>query len=58
MNSKKPVLLHSIKFKNGSTYSGYWMEGMRSGFGKLIWSGGGLYEGDWVSNFSEGKGKI
>ena len=41
--SKKPIQLNGIKFKNGSIYKGFWMEGKMHGFGTISWENGGFY---------------
>ena len=41
----------------GGTYSGYAINGVPNGYGKLTQTNGAVYEGDFVNGNREGKGK-
>lgn len=43
---------------SGATYTGYLVDGIRHGQGKLIWDNGSSYEGNWVHGSQEGTGKM
>ena len=45
-----------MKYKDGSVYTGDWIEGNRHGQGKRIFSDGMIYEGDWKDDKGTGKG--
>eukprot|EP00039_Didymoeca_costata_P006788 m.93234 g.93234 ORF g.93234 m.93234 type:complete len:94 (-) comp13392_c0_seq2:301-582(-) len=44
------VILGKIKFSDGSSYEGYFENGMFHGRGMYVWSDGSCYEGDWKAN--------
>merc|ERR1719377_310001 len=46
------------KFRSGATYTGQWMNNMRHGYGKQIWTDGASYEGQWNKNVATGKGRF
>lgn len=43
---------------NKIRYEGYWVDGLKHGFGKLAIKDGMTYEGDWVYGIKQGHGKI
>ena len=45
------------KWKDGSTYSGYWKDNQACGYGKLIHSDGDIYEGNWELDKANGYGE-
>ena len=47
-----------MKFTNNDVFVGNWINGVRIGNGKMIYSNGDNYEGNWNYNIREGKGKI
>ena len=47
----------TIKYPNGSIYTGDWLNQKRIGFGKLVFENGDVYEGEFDGNPS-GKGKM
>ena len=45
--------------KNGSKYSGNWLNDLKSGNGCEIWNfGGGTYQGEFLLGRKNGKGKL
>lgn len=46
------------RFKSGAVYYGEWTDGMRHGFGKMVWADGVCYEGQWDSNAASGRGSF
>ena len=40
--------------KNGATYTGQWLEGMRDGYGTQLWPDGSRYEGMWQNDKANG----
>jgi len=51
VNVRESLRLNSVKFLNGSTYSGDWLGGKRHGHGTLIWADGSRYDGEWRDNY-------
>lgn len=37
-------------------YDGYWIDGVKHGHGKMVWSDGDYYEGNWMDDDRHGKG--
>lgn len=56
--TRQPLRLNSVRFLNGSIYSGEWLGGKRHGQGTLIWADGGRYDGEWRENCSWGFGRL
>ena len=46
----------TITYQDGSSYEGDTLEGMRDGFGKLIFRDGAYYEGNWREDKMHGQG--
>jgi hypothetical protein len=46
------------RYKQGSEYKGYKVEGMRHGQGIFYYQDGGMYEGEWRFNKMQGRGKL
>jgi len=44
------------KFTSGNTYSGDWVNGVMTGFGKMVYADGSQYEGQWCNNLMDGEG--
>lgn len=44
--------------KNGATYTGQWLDGMRDGYGTQLWPDGSRYEGMWSYDKANGQGKL
>ena len=44
--------------KNGATYEGQWLNGMRDGYGTQLWPDGSRYEGCWAFDKANGHGKL
>jgi hypothetical protein len=60
--SKNPLLPHGygifIQNQSGTIYEGERMNGLRSGFGRLIQDNGLIYEGQWSENWPHGEGCV
>ena len=41
------VVKGPITLKNGATYTGQWLSGLRDGYGTQLWPDGSRYEGQW-----------
>ena len=48
----------SYRFKDGSTYAGFWKNGEFHGFGKKTNGNGSVYSGFWEQGKKHGKGKL
>ena len=46
------------KYKQGSEYRGYKLNGLRHGYGVFYYQDGGMYEGEWKENKMHGRGKL
>lgn len=46
------------RYKQGSEYKGFKVEGMRHGQGVFYYQDGGMYEGEWRLNKMQGRGKL
>ena len=57
MKDSKPHGKGTYSWKNGSEYTGDWVDGRRSGNGEFEWNNGGKYEGQYLNNLQHGKGK-
>ena len=44
--------------RNGATYTGQWLDGMRDGIGTQLWPDGSRYEGQWRNDKANGQGKL
>lgn len=51
------VLGHGV-VGHGAEYSGDLVEGVREGYGSLVWDNGDLYEGQFIANKRHGKGRL
>ena len=40
--------------RNGATYTGQWLDGMRDGIGQQLWPDGSRYEGQWRNDKANG----
>jgi len=49
--------LGPYKYKNGATYLGQYLNNMRHGFGRIIYSDGSVYEGNWKKDKASGFGR-
>lgn len=47
-----------MTLKNGATYQGQWMSGLRDGYGVQLWPDGSRYEGNWRNDKANGQGKL
>jgi hypothetical protein len=45
-----------LKYQNGSKYEGEWLQGQRSGWGKMSFVDGSSFEGQWWNDNFSGKG--
>lgn len=52
------ILRDKVTLKNGSVYSGEWLNEMRDGMGVQEWPDGSKYEGQWLKDKATGKGKL
>lgn len=50
--------IETIKYDDGSVYTGEVLNGKRHGKGKLVWPSGDVYEGDWKDDKRNGKGTL
>ena len=46
----------TMKWENGVSYNGDWLDGRFHGVGAKMYSRGGGYEGEWVDGFRNGRG--
>jgi len=52
----KPHGYGVMRYADGNQYFGNFMDGKRSGSGKMLWENGSRYEGTWLLDQPEGKG--
>lgn len=54
--STNKIKLPEVLLENGSTYTGEWVNGLRQGEGKLLYTDGSIYEGKWLNDKAHGEG--
>lgn len=46
----------TMRYDNGNTYEGEWINGIREGSGRMVYSNGDVYEGEWKNDKRHGQG--
>eukprot|EP00796_Vickermania_ingenoplastis_P010470 gene10470-7275_t len=47
-----------MRYYNGDTYEGSWVENVRNGYGKFVGADGQMYKGHWLNDERHGRGTI
>ena len=45
-----------MRYANGSTYDGLYVNSIREGKGRFRWTNGEIYDGEWVDGVKHGSG--
>lgn len=56
-DNNSPLGVGNLTTKDGTYYSGMWLDGKRCGMGDMIFANGDRYSGDWANNAFDGFGE-
>lgn len=56
-DNNSPLGVGNLTTKDGTYYSGMWLDGKRCGMGDMIFANGDRYSGDWTNNAFDGFGE-